>query len=70
MLIKSRRIILAGNVAYMGKMKNAYKILVRKSDRDHLEDLDKWEDNISMVLREIGWNLWIGFIWLRVGTKW
>jgi hypothetical protein len=27
-----------------------------------------WEDNIRMDLREIGWNVWTGFIWFRVGS--
>jgi hypothetical protein len=28
----------------------------------------RWEDGINMDLREIGWGLWSGFIWLRIGT--
>jgi hypothetical protein len=28
----------------------------------------RWEDEIRMDLREIGWGMWIGFIWLRIGT--
>jgi hypothetical protein len=28
----------------------------------------RWEDDIKMDLREIGW-VWIGFIWLRIGTS-
>jgi hypothetical protein len=27
----------------------------------------RWEDNIRMYLREYDENLWIGFIWLRIG---
>jgi hypothetical protein len=27
----------------------------------------KWEDNIKMDLREIGWGECTGFIWLRMG---
>jgi hypothetical protein len=26
----------------------------------------RWEDNIKMDLREIGWVLWTGLIWLRI----
>jgi hypothetical protein len=26
-------------------------------------------DNIKMDLREIGWDVWIGLIWLRIGTS-
>jgi hypothetical protein len=28
----------------------------------------RWEDNIKMDLREIGFGMWIGFIGLRIGT--
>jgi hypothetical protein len=30
--------------------------------------MDLREDGISMDLREIGWGVWIGFDWLRIGT--
>jgi hypothetical protein len=26
-------------------------------------------DNIKMDLREIGWDVWIGLIWIRIGTS-
>jgi hypothetical protein len=28
----------------------------------------RWEDGIRMDLRDIGWGVWIGFDWLRIGT--
>jgi hypothetical protein len=28
----------------------------------------RWEDRIKMDLREIGWGVWSGFSWLRIGT--
>jgi hypothetical protein len=28
----------------------------------------RWEDGIKMDLREIGWGVWNGFTWLRIGT--
>jgi hypothetical protein len=28
----------------------------------------RWEDGIKMDLREIGWGVWSGFTWLRIGT--
>jgi hypothetical protein len=28
----------------------------------------RWEDGIRMDLWEIGWGVWIGFDWLRIGT--
>jgi hypothetical protein len=27
----------------------------------------RWEDGINMDLREIGWGVWSGFTWLRIG---
>jgi hypothetical protein len=27
----------------------------------------RWEDGIRMDIREIGWGVWNGFIWLRIG---
>jgi hypothetical protein len=28
----------------------------------------RWEDNIKIGLQEIGWGVWTGLIWLRMGT--
>jgi hypothetical protein len=28
----------------------------------------RWKDGIRMDVREIGWVVWIGFDWLRIGT--
>jgi hypothetical protein len=28
----------------------------------------RWECNIKMDLREVGWGAWTGSIWLRIGT--
>jgi hypothetical protein len=28
----------------------------------------RWEDNIKMDLRKQGFEVWIGFIWFRIGT--
>jgi hypothetical protein len=28
----------------------------------------RWEDNIKMDLREVGWGAWTGSMWLRIGT--
>jgi hypothetical protein len=27
----------------------------------------RWEDGIKMDLRDIGWGVWSGFTWLRIG---
>jgi hypothetical protein len=50
------RTILAGHVARMGEMRNAYKILVGKPDgyRPLGGHKRKWEDNIRMHLGERG----------------
>jgi hypothetical protein len=49
----------------MGNAKNAYKILVEKSEwMSRLQDM-----SVHGKLREIGCKVWIGFIWLRTGTS-
>jgi hypothetical protein len=72
-MIKARRMRWAGNVARMGEKRNAYRILVRKpeSKRPLGRPRRRWVDNIKMDLREIGWDgmVWIGLIWLRIGTS-
>jgi hypothetical protein len=49
----------------MGEIRNAYKILVGKSERKIPPGRPRWEDNIRMDLREIGWGggAWTGFTW-------
>jgi hypothetical protein len=27
----------------------------------------RWEDGIKVDFREIGWGVWSGFTWLRIG---
>jgi hypothetical protein len=55
----------------MGAKTNAYRILVgnlegkRPLGRPRL----RWVDNIKMDLRVIGWMVWIGMMWLRIGTN-
>jgi hypothetical protein len=47
-----------------------YRALVGKAEgRRPLGRLRRrWEDNIKMDLREVGWRTWIGSIWLRIDT--
>jgi hypothetical protein len=47
----------AGHVARNGEKKNAYEILVGKPERKRPlgRPRRRWEDNIRMDLREIGW---------------
>jgi hypothetical protein len=67
--IKSRR-RWAGHVARMGEGRCVYRILVGKpeGERPHQRPRHRWEDGIRMDLREIGWGVWSGFTWLRIGT--
>jgi hypothetical protein len=39
----------------MGNMRNASNILVRRPEKTLRRPRDRWEDNISMNLRKIGW---------------
>jgi hypothetical protein len=51
----------------MGEESKVYKVLVgSRRERDHLKD--QGIDGIRMYLREIGWGVWSGFSWLRIGT--
>jgi hypothetical protein len=52
----------------MGAMRNGYTILFGKPEGKipHGRSRRGCEDNIKMNRREIV--LWIGFIWLRIGT--
>jgi hypothetical protein len=68
--VKSRRIRWVGHMALIGKERKLYKVLVGKSEgkRPLGRPRRRWEDRIRMDLREIGWEVWIGFDWLRTGT--
>jgi hypothetical protein len=67
--IKSRRMRWAGHVACMEEERNVYKVLVGKpkGKRPLERPMRRWEDGIKMDLREIGWGVWSGFTWLRIG---
>ena len=56
-LIKSRILSWAGYVAHLGERRGAYMVLVRKLEgRRSLErPWRRWEDNIKIDLREVGW---------------
>jgi hypothetical protein len=68
--IKSWRMRWAGHVARMGEGRNVYRVLVGKAEgkRSLERPRRRWEDDIKMDLREIGWGVWSGFTWLRIGT--
>jgi hypothetical protein len=54
----------------MGERRGAYRALVGKPEgrRPVGRPRRRWEDNIKMDHREIGWGAWTGSIWLRIGT--
>jgi hypothetical protein len=55
-VIKARRMRWAGNVARMGEVRGAYNIFVGRPEgrRPLGRPRHRWEDNIKMDLREIG----------------
>jgi hypothetical protein len=55
-VIKARRMRWVGHVACMGEVRGAYKILVGRPEgrRPLGRPRHRWEDNIKMDLREIG----------------
>jgi hypothetical protein len=55
-MMKSRRVRLVGHAMCMGEI-NAYKILVEKHEgkRPCIRLKCRWEDNIRMDFREVGW---------------
>jgi hypothetical protein len=57
-MIKPRRMRWAGHVARRGEKRNAYRILVGKSEgkRPLGRPRRRWVDNIKIDLREIAWD--------------
>jgi hypothetical protein len=56
-VIKSRKLRWTGHVARMGERRGAYRALVGKPEgrRSLRRPRRRWEDNIKMDLREVGW---------------
>jgi hypothetical protein len=54
----------------MGERRGAYRALVGKPEgrRPLGRPRRRWEDNIKMDLRGVGWGAWTGSIRLRIGT--
>jgi hypothetical protein len=69
-VIKSRRLRWAGQVAYVGEGRGAFRVLVGKSEtrRPLGRPRCRWEDNIKMDLRKVVFGAWTESIWLRTGT--
>jgi hypothetical protein len=70
-VIKARRIRWAGHVARMGEVRSAYNILVGRPEgrRPLGRPRRRWEDNIKIDLREIGFGDvdWIDLAQYRTG---
>ena len=57
-VLASRNMKWAIRVARMGEKRNAYRVLVRKSEgKSNLEDLGILGDNIKIHLKCIGWKI-------------
>jgi hypothetical protein len=67
-MIKSKRMRWTGHVARMGEKRNAYRILVGKSEgkRPLGKPRHRWMDNVLMDLREIGWG---GMDWIDLAQN-
>jgi hypothetical protein len=54
----------------MGEMRNVYKILVRKLEVDHSQDLGVGGRVIlEWILGEYCGKVWTGCVWLRIWTS-
>jgi hypothetical protein len=64
-MVESRKMRWAGNVAQMGKTRNAYRILVGKLEgkRPLGRPRRRWVNNIKLDLGEIGWD---GMDWINL----
>ena len=69
-VLKSRKKRWAGHVAHLGERRGLYRVLVGKPEgkRPLGRRRRRWEDNIKMDLQEVGFGMWTGSSWLRIGT--
>jgi hypothetical protein len=70
-VIKSRIMRLVRHVSLVEEKRNAYKIFVGKPEakRPLGKPWRRWVDNIRMDIKDIQWEVWNGYIWLRIGTS-
>jgi hypothetical protein len=68
--IMKSRMRWAGHVARMGEKRNAYRLLVGNPEgkRPLGRPRHRLVDNIRMDLGEVGWVMWTGLVWIRIGT--
>jgi hypothetical protein len=54
-----------------GQKRKVYRLLVRKSEENAPlgRPRSRCVNNIKMVVKEIGWGVWSGLIWLSIGTS-
>jgi hypothetical protein len=54
----------------MGEGRGEYRVLVGRPEgrRPLGRPRSRLEYNIKMDLQEVGWGVWTGLIWLRIGT--
>jgi hypothetical protein len=71
-VIKARRMRWARHVARMGEVRGAYNILVGRTEgrRPLGRPRRRWEDNINMDLREIGFGDVDWIHWAQVRDRW
>jgi hypothetical protein len=43
---------MGGALGCIGQKRNTYRVLMKKPERDHLENMRIWEKNIKMHLKE------------------
>jgi hypothetical protein len=69
--LKSRRMRWAGHVAHLGEMRNAYKIFVGKPEgkKPLCRPRHRLERKKTVDSRKQVGKVWIGFIWLVLGTS-
>ena len=69
-VIRSRRMRWAGHVARIGERRDVYRVLVGKPEgkRPFGRHRHRWENNNKMDLQEVGWGVWTGSSWLRIGA--
>jgi hypothetical protein len=69
--MKSRRMRWARHVARMGQMRNVYSTLVGKTEGKCPlgRHSCRWRMTLGWMLGKKGGRMWIGRIWLRIGTS-
>jgi hypothetical protein len=69
-VIKSRRMSWAGHVAWMGRGRGEYRVLVGKPEGKRPLGIPRcrWDDNIKMDLKGVECGVWTELGWLRIET--